>query len=69
MVLMTNYVLRDRYFMSDSRQLGEDKLLLSVCPQHCAHVGPEFGEEAQVCVQTTLLPGEEGHPHMLHLQP
>ncbi len=32
MVLITNYVLRDRYFMSDSQQLGEDKLLsLSVC--------------------------------------
>lgn len=32
-------------------------------------MGPEVREEAQVSVQTALLAGEEGHPHMLHLQP
>lgn len=32
-------------------------------------MGREVGEAAQGCVQAALLPGEEGHPHMLHLQP
>lgn len=32
-------------------------------------MGLELGEEAQVCVQTALHAGEEGHPHVLHLQP
>lgn len=44
-------------------------LLFSLCLQHCTHVGREVREAAQICVQATLLSGEEGGAHMLHLQP
>lgn len=44
-------------------------LTLSLCSQHCAHVGREVREAAQSCVQTSLLSGEEGGAHVLHLQP
>lgn len=46
-----------------------DEYIFPACPQHCAHMGRELGEEAQVRVQAANLPGEEGHPDELHLQP
>lgn len=51
------------------RGMLNEELTFRVSSQHCAHVGPDLREEAQVCVQTALLAGEEGRANMLHLQP